>query len=121
MSKKIEEYWSLRPIRFSHLESVELRRVLNADYDYDGTYSLSITLLAELRASSERARLDFFGVADIKIGDLNGAKYFLFEITDESHRQLENLRFRVVESEEDAFKFWCRDFEFTILPPRTEG
>jgi hypothetical protein len=119
MSKKIEEYWSLRPLRFRHLESVELHRVLDADYD--GTYSLSITLLAELRASSERARLDFSGVADIKIGDLNGARCFLFEISDESHRQLENLRFRVVESEEDAFKFWCRDFEFKILPPRTEG
>lgn len=50
MSKRIEEYWSLRPIRFRTLESVELHRVM--DDDYDGTYSLSITLLAEPRASS---------------------------------------------------------------------
>lgn len=118
MSKKIEEYRSLRPIRFRYLESAELHRVM--DDDYDGTYSLSITLLAEPRASSERARFEFSGVADLKIGDLNGALCFLFEISDESHRQLENLRFRVVETEEDAFKFWCRDFEFKVLPPRTE-
>ncbi|MBK7759688.1 MAG: hypothetical protein IPN01_25275 [Deltaproteobacteria bacterium] len=119
MSKKIEEYRSLGPTRFRYLESVELHRVL--DDDYDGTYSLSITLLAKPRASSERARFDFSGVTDFKIGDLNGPLCLLFEIRDESHRQLENLRFRVVESEEEAFKFWCRDFEFKILPSRTEG
>ena len=114
MSQKIDEYWNLRPARFRYLESVELHRVVGGACAEP--YSMSLTLLEEPQAFSERARFKFFGVRDIKISSLDGLLGLVFEIRDEAHRQLEDVRFRVIESEQHAFAFWCRDFEFKILP-----
>lgn len=119
MSQKIDEYWSLRPTRFKYLESMELHRIV--DDTSAETYRLSITLLEEPQAFSERALFEFFGVRELRIGSLDGLLGLLFEVRDETCRQLEDLKFRVVESEQQAFTFWCRDFEFRLLPTAAGG
>lgn len=114
MSTKVAEYWSLQPTRFRFLESFELRRVVD-----DGRaepYLLTLTLLEEPWSSSGRLRLEFRGVRALEVGSLDGLLGLVVEIRDESERQLEAVEYRVVEAENRAFAFWCRDFEFAEIP-----
>ena len=115
MSEKIADYWALKPSRFRYLESLDIRRVV--DDRAAEPYCVTITLMEEPRAESSRGRFVFYGVQNLKIGSLEGLVGLLVEVSDESSRQLENLRLRVVETEHQAFAFWCQDFDFSVLPP----
>ncbi|MCX7180729.1 MAG: hypothetical protein NTX56_18850 [Proteobacteria bacterium] len=113
MNKKLEDYLKLKPIRFGVLESMHLRRTL--DEGRAGDFNLTLMLCETVSADSARGRYEFVGVRELIIGDLPPLGGLFFEIQHVGDRQMEDIRFRVVEAENDAFAFWCRDFDFQIL------
>lgn len=114
MTDKIDRYWALSPQKFQYLESVELHR--KVDQASTDRYQLTLTLLAEPQSESARGRFTFYGVQELRFGPLDGLLRLAIEITDVRERQLEDISFRVVDSEHQAVEFWCRDFELHALP-----
>ncbi|MCK6503022.1 hypothetical protein L6R53_06445 [Myxococcota bacterium] len=113
MTRKIEEYWSLTPSRFRFLESMVLDRRL-CEHAAE-PYNLTLTLVDEPTASSNRACFRFYGVFGLKVGDIDGLKGLLFEVRDVSDRQMEGLRYRVIDAENGCIVFYCLDFSFEVL------
>jgi len=68
-----------------------------------------------------KLRLEFQGVRGLHIGSLEGLFGFVIEITSLAGHHLEGLRFRVVETENDAISFQCLDIKAestgTSVPP----
>lgn len=54
--------------------------------------------------------MSFFGVIDIKLGDLGGMLGMLLDIEDVHERQLEGISYSVSEQENAAFSFLCAGF-----------
>ncbi|WP_339225829.1 hypothetical protein NYE80_11480 [Paenibacillus sp. FSL H7-0357] len=52
---------------------------------------------------------------DLKIGNLTGLFGLAFDISDASKDQLEGLRYKVDEYENNIFSFYCRQITFEVL------
>lgn len=56
----------------------------------------------------------FNGVKDIKIGKLEGLLKLVIDIRDLSSSQLEGIKYKIFESENDIFSFNCNDFTYML-------
>jgi hypothetical protein len=102
----LDRFYSLEPRRFGFMERLELWRYSLPD-DSPG---LALTLIMS-GATPARLRLDFQNVRDLKIGRLEHNLTWFLEIRSIRDHQLEELNYRVVESEEDSISFYCADFQ----------
>ena len=111
----IVKYQSLKPLRYAFLQSLLLRREVKDDACSD--YDLKLVLLPRAKENlDEKLELGFHGVRDLHIGDVGGLVGLMIEIKSLGGHQLEGLRFRVMETENDAISFLCSDVEARITP-----
>ncbi|MCP4344038.1 MAG: hypothetical protein GY795_00750 [Desulfobacterales bacterium] len=107
----IKNYYTLKPAQFGYLESFSLFR--KVEHDRCSPYYMELVLLS-FRFNVEQLCLSFSGVQDIKIGDIGGLMSLQIDIRSVSEQQMENLNFKVVESEYETFSFLCTDFKAEI-------
>jgi hypothetical protein len=104
----LRHYYSLNPAEFGFLECLELRQSVEPD-DWSG-FTLAIRLRASARRGADCLCLEFSGVQNLRIGPLEGLLRYFFEIRSVADRQLEDIKYEVVESEYKAFSFCCSGF-----------
>ncbi|AIQ46695.1 hypothetical protein R70723_13065 [Paenibacillus sp. FSL R7-0273] len=98
---------------FGYLTSFQLTRASELD---DFRTTLQITLAQSTFDYEEQLLITFTGVSELETGQLAGLVCWLyFDITDISKDQLENLRFKVVEYENNIFRLYCRQITFEII------
>lgn len=99
---------------FGYLQSIELSR----DFNENGCteYSLSIVLCDyPYHEGNQKLLLTFLGVKNLKFGDLDGLVKHFINITDVSDHQMEGIKYKVREDENDLFSFYCKTFQYEIL------
>ena len=104
----IERYYAIRKNAFGFLDRIELTQSVNPS-TWNG-FRLEIVLRSAAEASSSLLKLEFSGVRDITIGELNGLLRYIIEISSLENFQVEGGRFKITESEYDAFSFLCDTF-----------
>jgi len=109
----VEQYYSLNPAQFGFLESLKLDRGFNDEEHSDYTLELKLRSHPD-RKDRRMLDLSFTGVKDLKIGDLDGLMNLFIDIRSVYEHQLENLRYKIAENENDAFSFFCKDFKAVI-------
>ena len=109
-SKLIDSYYAVRKGTFGFLERIELTQIIDPA-KWNG-FQMKVILRSEADVSSSALRLTFTGVQDIRIGELCGLLRYMLEIRCIEESQLECSRFKVTESEYDAFSFVCEAFAF---------
>ncbi|CAM4480217.1 hypothetical protein [Paenibacillus typhae] len=78
--------------------------------------TLQITLAQSTFDYGEQLSITFTGVKDLEVGQLTGLICWLYlDITDISKDQLEDIRFKVVEYENDIFSLYCSQIAFEII------
>jgi hypothetical protein len=100
---KIESYRSLR-LGYLPLLSLTVRHSQDSS-----AYQQSLELV--VGTETEKTTLAFANVQGLRIQDLNAGSKCMLEITSLSGRQLENLRYQVMNLEQDlTLNFLCSDF-----------
>ncbi|MDQ2087481.1 hypothetical protein RBH29_13700 [Herbivorax sp. ANBcel31] len=100
--------------QYGYLKSIELSREINDNGS--SAYSLKIILCGyPFYEGEEQLLLIFFGVRDFKASELDGLCKTFINITDRSNQQLEGIKYRVKEDENEMFSFTCKSFEFKII------
>jgi hypothetical protein len=108
----IEQYYALRKAEFGFLERLELRQT-GDPIGWSGL-RVQIDLRSALRFDSRRLCLVFEGVRELRIGTIEGLFLYMIEIRSIVASQLEDLNYRVVEGEYDAFSFLCKSFSVRL-------
>lgn len=73
---------------------------------------LELLLRSKSRQPPATIRMVFHGVSSLQVRDLNGeARIGGFDIADYSDRQLEGIRWRVFDFEDDVIAFYAEDAE----------
>jgi len=99
---------------FDFLQSINLSRDFNENGLSD--YSLNIVLCKyPYYEGNQKLLLTFLGVRDFKLNHLDGLVKHYINITDVSDHQMEGIRYKVKEEENEVFSFYCRTFEYEIL------
>src|SRR3954452_16324955 len=109
----LTEYDALAPARFGYLENLELSQVVDPEC-WSG-YTLVLRLRPSCSTESPCLRLEFHQVQELRLGPLQGLLFYFVEIRSITEMQLEDRRYYVVESDHDAFSFYCRGFSATVL------
>lgn len=110
----IQHYYSLNPIQFGFLESLNLCREILSEGCSD--YLLKIKMRTfPGKSDTHKLSLSFLGVRNLQLGNLEGLTNLFIEIRSIHEHQLEDLEYKVIESENEAFSFYCKDFEATII------
>ncbi|MNC31648.1 hypothetical protein D3C75_799760 [compost metagenome] len=98
---------------FGYLTSFNLTRASEIEVFQ---MTLQITLAKSTFDYDEQLLITFTGVKDLEIGHLPGLiGWSYFDITDISKDQLEDLRFKVVEYENNIFSLYCTEITFKIV------
>lgn len=107
-SETLARYRSLEQRKYPFLERFELTRTVESSRCSD--YVLTLVLGQALpTAGGRHLRLVFTGVRDLHLGRLEGFCHLQIEVRSVRDHQLEDLRYRVVEEEEQSFAFYCHD------------
>ncbi|WP_342565755.1 hypothetical protein NST84_11790 [Paenibacillus sp. FSL R7-0345] len=97
---------------FGYLTSFNLTRGTELE---EFQMSLQITLAKSTFDYDEQLLITFTGVKDLEIGHLPGLiGWSYFDITDISKDQLEDIRFKVFEYENNIFSLYCKQITFEI-------
>lgn len=104
----VKRYHALSPGEFGFLESFELRQSVQPE-DWSG-FTLVLRLRSLTTPDAKCLRLEFGRVRDLRIGPLEGLLGYFVEIRSIRDRQLEDMNYEVVESEYNAFSFFCQSF-----------
>ena len=90
--------------KFCYLESVKLNRNINENGCSE--YFIDVVLCdCPFYAGDNKLLINFEGVKDIQIGHVEGLLKLLITIVNVSESQLENIRFKVKEDENNQFTF----------------
>lgn len=106
----IERYYAARKGTFGFLERVELTQNLDPA-NWNG-FQLTVILRSDTNSSASTLRLSFAGVQEFRIGELYGLLRYMLEIRCIEELQNEGRKFKITESEYDAFSFVCEAFTF---------
>lgn len=105
----ITEFY-LKRRKYSYLHGMNLNR------SFDNDYNLTMTLCDyPYYEGDARLMLNFSGVRDFKIGELDNWFELELNITDISSSQMEDIKYRVTENENLLFSFYCNAFRFEVL------
>lgn len=112
MVDKLENYL-LYQTKFGYLEGININREISDGESSE--YSVELKLCSSPSMwLKEQLVIQFFGVRNLKLGNIEGLYKLFVEIELIKDHQLENLNYRVVESENNTFSFQCSDFNFTV-------
>ncbi|MBP1988685.1 hypothetical protein [Paenibacillus eucommiae] len=99
---------------YSYLKEINVKR--NLDGEVCSDYELIITLCEyPFYEGNKRLKLYYFGVVDLKVGNLDTIFRLDIGINDISNRQMEGVKYQVIENENLLFSFYCREFKFELL------
>ena len=99
---------------FVFLQSINLSRDFNENGCSD--YSLNIVLCDyPYYEGNQKLRLTFLGVRKFKTGISDGLVRHFVSIIDVSNHQMEGIKYKVIEDENDLFSFYCKTFKYEIL------
>ncbi|MBT9100163.1 hypothetical protein KFZ76_20885 [Methylovulum psychrotolerans] len=113
----IWQYDDLHQLRnYPYLKALNITRTLS-DHGYPNGYDIEILLSRYSAGSTKDLQLVFIGAVDIHIGGLAGLFGLFVTIEDVADRQLEDMKFRVVEQEEGVFCFYCKAFTASLVEP----
>ncbi len=101
-----EAYNALHPVRYGFVESLTFRQDLD---NWRTGFTISIRLAARPFDNAAFLILEFEGAQELKVGDFQGS-YILIEIRCIKDDQLENLNYQIVENEQNALSFKCKNF-----------
>lgn len=96
--------------RFSYLKKIKIERNISGNECSD--YSVEIVLCEYPNYSDEEYKLVFHGVRDLHIGNIENLFRVNLRIENISDWQIENVRYKVVEEENDLFSFLCKEIHF---------
>lgn len=100
--------------QYGYLKSIDLSREINENGS--SAYSLKIILCGyPFNEGEEQLLLTFLGVRDFKASELDGLFKIFISITDRSNDQLEGIKYKVKEDENEMFSFNCNLFEFRMI------
>lgn len=99
--------------KFGYIESVTIYKDVEKE---NMTNHLKISLFHYPYVKGDkRLVVTFQNIIDLKIKELNGLFNTVFSIIDISSYQIENIKFKIVEDENNLLCFSCKDFEFSII------
>lgn len=99
--------------KFGYIESITVYKDIE---DGNMTNNLRLSLFNyPYTKGDERLVITFQNIVDLKIKELNGLYNTVFSVTDISSYQIENVKFKIVEDENNLLFFSCKDFEFNII------
>lgn len=113
--KAIGRYWSFHPRLFSVLDRLEFSQKSTGG---SPAYVLSLELWfrpSEKDDDPRRLHLSFENVIDFKFNPNGFVEISLLEILSIREKQWENLKYRVVDTEENQLSFYCKQFEVEIM------
>lgn len=100
--------------KFGYIQSINLNR--NITVNGCSEYLFEITLYDyPFYKGSPQLLLRFWDVKDFKLGNIEGLFKLLINITDISEHQIEGIKYKVIEDENDSFSFYCKAFEYKVL------
>lgn len=110
MDVKIERYQSANPLGFPILERITLEQV--ATYS-EPILRLDMTVKLRSEAGGQWLVLKFYGVQELILRQptLTEIRISSLELLPLHELQWEHLKYKVTESEEDIFSFYCFDFD----------
>ncbi|ALE39116.1 hypothetical protein KQY10_01545 [Leptospira interrogans] len=111
---KIEEFIKLKPESYTYLKSLNLNRNIE-DSSSNMNYEVEMIFNKAIGHSSEKLKIKFTNVVNLKVGDLNDLFGFFLMITDIRDWQHEGVKYRVTEEEYSAFSFNCGEFYAEVL------
>lgn len=114
----IQHYYSLNPIQFGFLESLNLYREIVSEGCSDYLLEIKMRTFPE-NPDTHKLHLSFLGVRNLRLGNLEGLTNLFIEIRSIHEHQLEDLEYKVVESENEAFSFYCKDFKAIVQDEKT--
>lgn len=110
--KKILEFYKEQS-KFGYIESIEIFKDIE---DQSLTNNLKMTLFNYPYVKGDRKlSITFLNIKDLELGELDGLFKVVFSITDISSYQIENIRYKIVENENDLLLFSCKDFKFSFI------
>lgn len=109
----INRYYSLKPSQYGYLQSFKLGRKIYREGCSDYFLELQMRSISDF-SEKNRLYLSFSGVKELKIGNLEGLLCLLIDIRSIKENQFEDVKYKVIDSEYEAFSFLCVDFEATI-------
>ena len=109
----INSYYSLNPSQYGYLEAFKLYRDIFKEGCSDYFLELQMRSISDF-SDQKRLHLFFSGIKELKIGNLEGLLGLLIDIRSVQEYQLENVKYKVVESEYEAFSFLCLDIDASI-------
>ena len=106
-------YYTLKPHKYSVLESLELKQIA----DHASGFDLFLRLSSSSTAIPESLHIKFEGIRELNVGSIDRLRVRHLQIDIRSIRedQLENLNYKVIENEENVFSFLCNRFEASII------
>jgi hypothetical protein len=108
LEKEIDAFCNLGRSRYGVLKSLELSRSFGPEGS--SGYTLRMVLVRN-DLETPGLNVTFEGVRNLKIENIEHMDVLVLDITSIRERQLEGLNYQVVENEEDAISFLCRDFK----------
>ena len=96
------------------MQSIELSRDFNENGFIENSFSIVLCDFFN-PAANRKLLLTFFGVKDLKFGNLDTMVRHIISITDIRNHQLEDINYRVTEDENDLFSLCCRTFKYEIM------
>jgi hypothetical protein len=106
-SKKIEDYYSVKPARFNFVTRFEWS-VAPLREDYSPQLLMHLTSVSKIESGVELI-LNFRGVRNLRFGAI-GIVQPLLEIRDVSDGQWDRVTFEVRDIENETISFLCQDF-----------
>ncbi|MFH1158015.1 MAG: hypothetical protein V1721_03915 [Pseudomonadota bacterium] len=111
----IESYYALEPVQYGSLESLIIKRT--SDSMLWDRFDVSFQFVSSLEGAETKClHLDFIGVREFHLGTFDDlrVKHLTIDIRSIKSDQLEGLNYHIVENEENAVSFLCRDFSAEI-------
>jgi hypothetical protein len=108
-SQRRNQIEAFRKLQLGYLPVIGL--TIRQPINESGEFVQSITLELARTELSASVTLLFSGTRDLRLVDFRPGIRCLLEITDETSAQLEGIRFRVHNAEQDlTLSFYCSDF-----------
>ncbi|MBO5343700.1 MAG: hypothetical protein IKJ60_07785 [Ruminococcus sp.] len=97
--------------KYKYIKEIHFSRTLDSE---DGLlYDMELILSDFPCESSDTFTINFKGLHDIDIFDLNNCLAFAITIEDVSSHQLEGIRYKVTDAENELFSFFCNFITIT--------
>ena len=113
VSDPVTSFYALGPSKYGYLEELRLYREISEDGCSDYTVNLALRSFPKDQTSL-KLFLAFTGAKEVRIGHLEGLLNLVIDIRDVKEQQMEGVNYKVVESEYNAFSFWCREFQAEV-------